>query len=351
MVMLSLQRRAIFGYALMHVLVPVSATAPRLRERLLCEAQTRIMNWYHGGEEALEAPKEQDGVSLRLTVDHKPCGGDNIPVTFGEFEIIGVRPVDVFNVLADTAYETQWNSVIGTSAVLGTFPDQGAVGVQETYPTGIPFVKAREVFEWQVYNASFSNENFWVAFSTDDNQALHEKSPKKYDTVEVQNCLGAYHLRPSAQGSHVAFTQQLNSHPFLVNSKVVFEMSWRKQISFINSLRKRAAAQAKQGLGKMETGLPATLLEDNPGIGSCDSLGSPGQLFDKVSVSLARSRLHWLPSAQQTCIVSALAAVFAAMTLAVVATRASTRATCDAEEEDALVPVGVPIHAACRSGH
>lgn len=348
MVMLSLQACTIFGCALVHLLEPVSATTPRLRERLLCEAQTRINNWYYGREEALDAPKKKDGVTLRLTKDHKPCGGDSIPVTFGEFEIIGARPIDVFNVLVDTAHETQWNSVIGTSTNLGIFPEQGAVGVQETYPTGIPFVAAREVFEWQVYNASFSSSNFWFVFSTDGNQILHEKSPKKAGTVEVQNCLGAYHLRPSAQGSHVIFTQQLNSHPFLVNSKTVFDMSWTKQVSFINSLRKRAAEQAKRGLGNTETGVPATLLQDSPGIGSCVSLGAPGKLFDELSASLVRSGLQQAPNTQQTCILSALAAVLAAMALTMVAVRGSSRAAREHSmaEEEVSVPLRESIEAA-----
>merc|ERR1719161_129474 len=88
-----------------------------VRDALLCEASWRL-NSVYGDKSLLEWPKEKDGVTLRITKKNHPCGGNDIPITFGEFET-DVAPLDIFNVLADTAHQHEYDSLVGKETELG----------------------------------------------------------------------------------------------------------------------------------------------------------------------------------------------------------------------------------------
>lgn len=248
------------------------AFATTVRENLLCEARLRLQSWYQD-KSALEWPKERDGVELQISHEGLPCGGDNIPVTFGTFCVEGAEPEDVFNVLADVTAQQQWDSMVGSVTQLGEWREQQVTGHTISF-VAHPF-SDREVYQWEAVNAT-SKDDLWVVFSTEGNQALHEKKNRQGGAVAAQDCLAAYWVQRHDNGKvHVTFTSQVNSHPFLLSSSFVFNLLWGKTVDYINGLRSRAQLLAKNRHGTPPSiSLPEWMYHDAaPGE---EPKGSPG---------------------------------------------------------------------------
>lgn len=256
------------GLALLASLLSPDAAAAEttVRDALLCEASYRLGSMF-GDKSLLQGKKQKDGVTLRITKQSMMCGGNKIPITFGEFEADDVTPLDVFNVLADTAHQKEWDGLIASETGLGDFPDQEATGVALSFQAH-PF-SDRQVFEWQAYNASRDFGEFWVVFSTEDNARLHQKAAREDGAVHAQNCLAAYHImaKPGG-GAHVVFTSEVNAHPFLLSAEFIFNIMWTKTVDYINALRTRAQDQAQQRAASGEEPRPVVsseLLFDHEG--------------------------------------------------------------------------------------
>jgi len=232
-----------FGGFLLLALSLGDAKEVTVREALLCEASYRLGSIY-SDKSLLQSEKTKDGVTLRITKKSTPCGGNKIPMTFGEFDAEGVTPLDIFNVLADTAHQQEWDSLVGSETELGEFPEQQAKGVAMSF-VAHPF-SDRQVFEWEVFNASRDLQDLWVVFSTEDNAMLHAKTERQSGAVHAQDCLAAYHvLAKPGGGVHVVFTSDVNAHPFLLSSEFIFNLMWTKTVDYIDALRTRAQKVAK----------------------------------------------------------------------------------------------------------
>mmetsp|Transcript_65447 Transcript_65447/g.182136 ORF Transcript_65447/g.182136 Transcript_65447/m.182136 type:complete len:387 (+) Transcript_65447:73-1233(+) len=268
-----------FIHGVVAALLPFMAFGSiRVREALLCEARHRFEDFV-AGRVSLEAPKSKRGVTLHVSDHQKSCGGNDVPITYGEFDVEGASPLSVFNVLTDSKHALEWNKIIRTVDIIGEFPEEGAIGVSETYPSGIFVVAEREIFQWYVFNASAEAEEYWLAFSTLNNDKLHAKADMLSGDVAVQNCLGAYYVKRSSKGSHVFFTQHVNPHPPVISQKMVFELTWGKQVDFIDTLRFRAKQVEAQGNTKLA--VKDEYLHDDPTAGSCGALGfGDSRLFD-----------------------------------------------------------------------
>jgi len=191
-----------------------------------------------------------------------PCGGDSVPVTFAEFDVAGARPVDIFNTMLDTPLQKKWNTQCSSVTPLGEWLDQGARGWAVIFK--IPFVSEREFLQWQVADADFAKEEFWLAFSTQNNDDLQEKSPIRDGAVMAQNCLGAYHITKGPNGAHVVVTQQVNVHPFIAfplhQVLDIFPTAWQGTIDFVNQMSHHARQLALAGASANETVAPAFML-------------------------------------------------------------------------------------------
>merc|ERR1712032_440272 len=86
----------------------------------------------------------------------------------------------------------------------------------------------------------------------------------------AQNCFGAYWLRKRPEGgTHVRFTQHINSHPpLMLPQRFIFDFSWGKQVDYINSLRSKSSKQAQLGWEKDRTFLPHSFFGRLDGQGS-----------------------------------------------------------------------------------
>jgi len=233
------------------------------RDVLLGQARTRIQTWYTDPS-LMEAPKTRDGVTLRMLKQNMPCGGDSVPVTFAEFDVAGVRPVDIFNTMLDTPSQKNWNTQCSSVTPLGDFLEQGARGWAVTFK--IPFVSERELLQWQVADADFAKEEFWLAFSTQSNEELKEKSPVQAGAVSMQNCLGAYHITKGPNGAHVVITQQVNVHPFIAfpmhQVLELFPAAWQGTIDFVTQMSHQARQLYASGSSANATVAASFMLKD-----------------------------------------------------------------------------------------
>lgn len=235
--------RSLRGLGLLLLGLSSAASGATVRDALLCEAKHRLGAIF-GDESLLQGKKQKDGVTLRITKESSSCGGNKIPITFGEFDADGATPVDIFNALADTAHQQEWDGLIASQKSLGVFPDEQATGVALSFQAH-PFSN-RQVFEWQAYNSSHDYSDLMVVFSTEDNARLHQKADREGGAVHAQNCLAAYHITAKPGGGvHVVFTSDVNAHPFLLSSEFIFNIMWTKTVDYIDALRVRAQSQAK----------------------------------------------------------------------------------------------------------
>lgn len=258
-----------------------------MREALLAEAYHRLHDWFLNKDWVqkpppygrLDWPKEENGVQLQITTTKYPCDTeeaitkmeaglqefswdsskpkptcDNIPITFGRFDVEGVEPIDVFNALSDTAAQKEWDTLVGDVSIIGDFEIEAARAATLTF-VAHPFPD-REIFQWMVYNATKDNKDMIVVYSTRRNDVLHQlKAQAPWPTVMAHNCLGAYQVVALPQGgSHVIFTSMVNSHPpWPITAEFVFNLLWTKTAEYIFHLRDRAQLMKKQRLARGET--------------------------------------------------------------------------------------------------
>lgn len=237
----------------------------RWREILLGQARERIQTWYTDPS-LMEAPKTRSGIAVSMMKQDMQCGGNAVPVTFAEFDVSGARPVDVFNTMLDTSAQTQWNHQCASATPLAERPEQGARGWSVVFD--IPMVSNREFKQWQVVDADFVKQEFWLVFSTQNNEELQQKSQPLQGAVESQNCLGAYRITQGPNGAHVVITQHVNVHPFMSISMHqimdLFPAAWQGTVNFVNQMGGSARQLALSGSDLTATDAPAYMLSEPP---------------------------------------------------------------------------------------
>ncbi|CAE7414082.1 unnamed protein product [Symbiodinium natans] len=153
--------------------------------------------------------------------------------------------IDVFNALADTKGEVEWDDLLMNGpgvTYLGDFPNEFARAAAVSF-VARPFPD-RQVFQWMVYNSTKNYDDMTVVYSTRRNAVLHQRGVEDegWPAVQAQNCLGAYHVVALPQGGcHVVFTTMVNSHPpWPITAQFVFNIAWTKTAEYIEKLRARA---------------------------------------------------------------------------------------------------------------
>jgi len=238
----------------------------QLRHSLLDLARTRINVWYTKSSHFTD-PVEQDGVSYRLSKLDKACDGDGVPVTFSEFDVDGVRPVDVFNVVADAANQTTWDSSCEHLSWLQDDPHaeaRGWLGVLK-----VPPLQIRKAYEWQVADANFTAEDFWIVFSSLKNGALKQDRPPESDAVatgatHMKNCLIAYRITRSGSGAKVVRTVQANTHVWPVSPRYLAEMGLQDIVDFAKRLKAQSHKQREKKWNDTQVSMPEWMLQNRP---------------------------------------------------------------------------------------
>ncbi|CAE7676140.1 unnamed protein product [Symbiodinium pilosum] len=239
----------------------------------------------------LDWPKEEDGIQLQITTNNYVCDEearitpwegiqldkenqpprpDVIPITFGRFDVQDADVIDVFNALADTKGEAEWDDLLMNGpgvTYLGDFPQEFARAAAVSF-VARPFPD-RQVYQWMVYNSSKSFDDMMVVYSTRRNAELYKRGvePEGWPAVQAQNCLGAYHVVALPQGGcHVVFTTMVNSHPpWPITAQFVFNIAWTKTAEYIQKLRARAQLLKRRRLAAgapVEPAVPRWMLFD-----------------------------------------------------------------------------------------
>lgn len=244
----------------------------RIREAILEEARDRLINWYHD-EDQLTLPYWETRAKVRQTkhwyLCDAPDGDMKVPITFGEFNVSDVRPAQLFNILVDIEGQLKWDESMSEAKIVKEFPEDGVVAADLGFPSGFWLVPPREVFQWIAFNGSVEQQDYWFAVSSLNVEAIHKVQKPNKLAVQAQNCLGAYWIRPCPAGgekicpsgnpydccpeggSRIIFTSHVNVHPpGFLNAKTMFDLSWTKQIDWINSLKARAREVQKNETAK-----------------------------------------------------------------------------------------------------
>lgn len=235
----------------------------RLREQLLDEARTRLVTWYTDPSK-VTSPNVKDGVSVRLLNDDLMCGGERWPVVYAEFDIDGVAPVYVFNAAADMSKQTSWNPQVTSMQSMGEHPHEGAVAWAMIFT--LPLLGDRGFLQWEVADANFDAEEFWLVFSTHNNGQLQPISPIQ-GTTAAQN-FGGYHITKTPTGSHVVLTQQVNLHfwvPFPLHELLhFFPPAWDATVGFVKKFAAQARMLSATPCAKNQTVLPPFVFQKSP---------------------------------------------------------------------------------------
>jgi hypothetical protein len=129
----------------------------------------------------------------------------------------------------------------------------------------IPVINDREFLQWQVAEANFTSEEFWLVFSTQNNDELKKISPIQAGATESQNCLGAYHITKHAEGAHVVITQNVNPHPFfpfpMHQVLSIFPPAWAGTLDFVHQMSENSRKLAAIGSSHNFTDAPPYMLQ------------------------------------------------------------------------------------------
>mmetsp|Transcript_68734 Transcript_68734/g.128242 ORF Transcript_68734/g.128242 Transcript_68734/m.128242 type:complete len:690 (-) Transcript_68734:96-2165(-) len=285
----ALQRLAFLG--LCHYGV-AAAGADSFRDSLLQLAHDRLEVQY-ADKSSLDDPKQRDDVTYQLSKDDKACGNDGVPIMYLDFEISDARPIDAFNVLADGLSQSTWDAHCDKVVEVLDERNLQARGFAATF-LAKP-LSSREAFEWQVVSANFSSKEFWVVFTTAGNDDLKARRALDPDAVEMQNCLGAYRIQPSANGVHVLGTQQVNSHSSPISARTAANMAWGQTIDWAVAFRKAVQQQSQLGWNDTNTSVPAWMLEAE----SCEKPDS-GDHVRKSVLELAETEFRGSPGQEHS---------------------------------------------------
>jgi hypothetical protein len=248
----------------------------RWRESLLDQARQRILTWYPDTS-LVEPPETRDGINLRMLKQDQSCGGDVVPVTFADFHVKGVRPIDIFNTMLDTPNQKSWNPQMSSVRSLGDWKTDGARAWAVVF--SIPLINDHEFVQWQVADANFTSEEFWLVFSTQRNDRLKQTSPIQAGATESQNCLGAYRITKHPEGAHVIITQHVNAHPFfpipLHQVLKIFPIAWSATLDFVHEMSENSKKLAAVGTPYNFTVAPRYMLQGPAEASTDQSTKSP----------------------------------------------------------------------------
>jgi hypothetical protein len=230
---------------------------------LLDQAHERILHWL-GDPSLIEHCGTREDINLFMLKEDQMCAGSVVPVTFAEFTVKNARPVDVFNTMLNTKDQKKWNPQAAAIFHLGDYPSLGARAYAVDF--ALPIVSDRELFQWQVADADFQSDEFWLVFSTENNEQLKAKQPLAAGATESSNCLGAYRITRSPEGAHVIITQHVNAHPpfpFPLHQIMNFlPAAWKGVVDFVTNLKQRSQYQLGLGWPDDRVAGPAFMLQN-----------------------------------------------------------------------------------------
>jgi hypothetical protein len=221
-----------------------------------------------------EQQKTKHGATIMISKHDYYCGEHSVPTYLTEFSVPDARPVDVFNVLADTMSQPEWmNKGMEVSLVKNDHHNrvQGFSVVQPSAP-----VARRQFYHWQAYEAKFDTEEFLVGDSARHGSELEELQPKEHDTVVGRTCYSFSRIHKVNGTTHVSQVTFFDAKfpmsvgPFSPRS--LYHMVWPRLLDGIPKILDRVSEQAAKGWPANKVVVPEVY------IGSGSSSGSEGEV-------------------------------------------------------------------------
>lgn len=129
------------------------------------------------------------------------CDGKPLPTFYIEYFVPDVRPVDVFNILADTLSQPKWLCSGCTISLIKNSVEEQVQGFSATYDSSP--MNRREFYQWQAYDANFSTEEFLVGTAARHNEELHKLKAPESDATVGRMCFSFSRIRKADGGAHV----------------------------------------------------------------------------------------------------------------------------------------------------
>lgn len=231
------------------------------RHKALIELKERMHAWYPNLSMFHDIRHNKKlGISARTTKQAMPCGNRTpTEVTFLEYLVHDVRPVDVFNVLADCENLPKWDSALESCRLLHPSGDRRARGFRSVaFHTPLSSRPLLVSTSWQMAAADFAGQNFYLVESSLGNDELQLDDLPPVNSVEAYTCFNGMRINADKQGVRVTQAVQLAS----ANDTSQRRDSTEIPVLWLKELRGRSKDQFAFGWNVNSTVFPSWLLNE-----------------------------------------------------------------------------------------
>lgn len=174
------------------------------------------------------------------------CGGQPVPSYYIEFDVHDARPVDVFNVIADTLAQPHWLCTGCTISLVKNDLEEKVQGFAAAYSA--PPVNRREFYQWQAYEANFTGEEFIVGAEARHAEVLKKMKAPESDATVGRMCMSFSHIRRNAQGgARVTQMNHFDAHqPFsqgMFSPRNIYHLVWPLMLQRVPKIIMQSQAQ------------------------------------------------------------------------------------------------------------
>lgn len=253
-----------------------------------------------------EAHERQPGNQVvMMSKEDSDCGGNAVPSYYIEYLIEGVRPVDVFNVIADTLSQPEWLCKGCTVSLVENDVVNKVQGYAAAYRAGP--INRREFYQWQGYNADFVTETFMVGAEARDSKELKGESEPLSDVTVGRMCYSYSHISKDPNGTRVVQMSHFNVKPPMnfgpFTPRNMYNTIWPLMLQRVPKIMARSRKQTKKGWGPKRLVIDDVFMDIADGENSQELAARYALTAPKIMANFAgddlakKARLPWLIAA------------------------------------------------------
>lgn len=244
-----------------------SAQSEKMREKMLKRFHSHYDDF---ANDEFEWPHKDKGLGLSVYIskDDVTCGATKQPYYYIDFEVPDVRPVDVFNVMAEFVSQPSWLCNGCQVSVLKNDLEEKVQGMSNAVKA--PLMPMREFLFWNAFEIDLDAEEFLVGSVGDHNVSeLQSLSTPIPGAVQAVMCYSFTHMTRSPTGTHVVqmthFDPMVPHLPFnLLSARSTYGWVWPMLVKRVPRIIERAKWQAARNWTSQQVSIPREFLEDTP---------------------------------------------------------------------------------------
>lgn len=236
-----------------------------MRDKLL----QRVRSHFHDLEKGMfdrTSLHQMHDAELQMSKEDTDCGGQAMPTYRIEFNVSGARPVDVFNVIADTLAQPKWLCTGCSISILKNDLAEKVEGFAAAYRAAP--LNNREFFQWQAFSANFSANEFIVASTSHNNDDLRLLRDPQSGATVAHMCYSYSHIRESPVGAHVVQMSHFNPRVALsmgpFSARNMYNMLWPVLLKRAPRITQRSLEQASKHWSPYRLVVPDAFLDPRP---------------------------------------------------------------------------------------